>query len=180
MKKRLENFINFLFTLCYALWNRFREAVIDFRDQLTLEDLSTDVSQLTVDDRLALQHRLTDAEAEVANVTAFAQVCSHVLSDEAYSRLLNQKLTTATDREAFNTLVSLGVSQNHAQFVCNYFLAQNVKYPGELIVLSSQSYVYSHNFLSLKDEIELEIYELWNKNYDKIIASKHTIHYWIK
>lgn len=60
----------------------------------------------------------------------------------------------------------------HAHFVCHYFLAQNLQYPGELIVLSSQSHLYSHGFLLPQDTSRHELYEFWNKSLHDIIGKK--------
>lgn len=118
------------------------------------------------------EYRLTDADIELMNVMTFARFSLDVLSEEAYHSLLLHELRTAVDREALDTLVSLGVPELHAQFVCNYFLAQNLEYPGELIVLSSQTPLYSHGFLLPQDTTGFEIYEFWEKSYHDIIEEK--------
>jgi len=128
----------------------------------------------------ASRSKLTDAETELVNVTAFVQLCSARLSEEAYRSLLAHELRTDVDREALNTLVSLGICQEHAQFICNYFLAQNLKYPGDLIVLSSQTplYIYSHDYTPSPDRIGRQIYALWKQEHHWMIPEKKAIYYY--
>jgi hypothetical protein len=130
----------------------------------------------------ASRSELTDAETELVNVIAFSQLCSARLSEEAYRSLQAHELRTDVDREALNTLVSLGICQERAQFICNYFLAQNLEYPGDLIVLSSQTplYIYSHDYVPSSNRIRLQIYELWKQKYHEIIREKKVIYYFDK
>jgi hypothetical protein len=119
------------------------------------------------------------ADAELMNVIAFVKLCSACLSEDAYRTLLAHKLITDIDYEALNTLVSLGICQEHAQFICNYFLAQNLEYPGDLIVLSSQTsfYFYSHDYSPPLNKSGLQIYALWKQEYHEIIGDKKTIYF---
>lgn len=130
----------------------------------------------------ASRSELTDAETELVNVITFAQLCSACLTEEAYLSLRTHELRTDVDREAFNTLVSLGICQERAQFICNYFLAQNLEYPGDLIVLSSQTplYIYSHDYVPSPNRIRLQIYELWQHEYHEIIREKKVVYYFDK
>ena len=122
--------------------------------------------------------RLTEADAEIMNVIAFVKLCSYCMPEKAYRSFLAHKLRTDVDRDALNTLVSLGVCQEHAQFICNYFLAQNLRYPGDLIVLSSRTpfYIYSRSYSrSLKATGSL-IYELWKVQ--RIIEDKAKVYFY--
>lgn len=132
--------------------------------------------------RSASRYELTDAETELVNVKTFAQLCSAYLSAEAYRSLLTHELRTDVDSEALNTLVSLGIYQEDAQFICNYFLAQNLEYPGDLIVLSSQTplYIYSHDYAPSSDRIGRQIYALWKQEHHWMIPEKKAIYYYYK
>jgi hypothetical protein len=125
---------------------------------------------------------LTDADAEIVNLITFIEIASACMSKKAYYTLLNHELITDVDREAFNTLVRLGICEEHAQFVCNYFLAQNMKYPGDLIVLSSQTplYIYNPDYLPPQNTIGLQIYELWKVENHEIIGDKKKIYYFVE
>jgi hypothetical protein len=130
----------------------------------------------------ASRSELTDVETELVNVIAFTELCSACLTEDAYRSLQAHELRTDVDREALNTLVSLGICQEQAQFICNYFLAQNLEYPGDLIVLSSQTplYTYSHDYIPSPNRIRLQIYELWGREYHEIIREKKVIYYFDK
>jgi hypothetical protein len=169
-------FILFILACVYFVCLNLRDMYLNLR--LKVERFLNPQSEYKA--RLMLtDHLLTDAEVEIMNVTTFAQICLDLMSEKAYQSLFVQKLKTDVDREALNTLISLGVSQLHARFVCNYFLAQNLKYPGELIVLSSQTPLYKHDFLLPQDRIGLEIYEFWEKNYHEMIADKEMVYCWL-
>jgi len=103
------------------------------------------------------------------NVITFAEYCLQKLSSASYLSVFLHPLNTDVDRQAFETLVSLGVPPFHAHFVCNYFLACNLEYPGELIILSSQTPDFTPIILLPQDPRGLEIVEFWERAPHEII-----------
>ena len=119
-----------------------------------------------------------EEEIELNNLYAFARYSLHTLSEEEFLGITLNVIENDKDREAFTFLRDqLGMQKGFSLFICNYFLAQNLQYPGNLIDLTCETPEYERSYFLPQGSTGVAIREFWDQKHHDVITKKERYYF---
>jgi hypothetical protein len=118
---------------------------------------------------------MTEEHIEINNIIIFGQFAMMQLPDPTLSIVVQMPPPSRLDNIAIDTLISRGVPNFHARFVCNYLLMNNLPYPGKLCFLTSNTHDKYHCVLPQDFPGIEELFRFNSGNYHEIIAHNYCV-----
>jgi hypothetical protein len=107
---------------------------------------------------------------ELKNLLVFSQFALGELPEDTFMTIATLPFEHSLDQTSYDTLVSRGMPQHHARFICNYFLVTNIEYPGNLCYLTTNAGEPNYSTLPQDFRGASEFFDFVAANHHKVIG----------